>query len=207
MGMDQRQRRREGSQRAQASRARRLNARSKRRNRNVLYALGGAVGLAIVIVLVVLLQGSGPDLGIRVSTLGGIHGPPFVYNTDIAIEGQRVTIPPTSGNHNPVQSPYGFQGQPLIPEAVVHNMEHGSAVIWYQPDDPVLAGQINQLVRQLGSSCLVAGSYRAMDFKVAVTVWGRVLPLDQFDETQMRDFLRAYRGNEGPEADVCRSQS
>ena len=207
MGMDQRQRRREGSRRAQATRTRRQDARKQRRNRNIFFGIGGAVAAAVVIVLIVLTQGGGPSVGINVSTLNGVHAPPFVYNVDINIDGVPVRVPPTSGNHFPNTSSYGFLGETLVPEAVVHNMEHGASVIWYQPGDPELAAQVNQLVRALGSQCLVAGSFEDMSFRLAVTNWGHVLPLDQFDEAQIRGFVGAYRGDTGPEAGLCRQQS
>ena len=90
-----------------------------------------------------------------------------------------------------------------MPEQVVHNMEHGAVVIWYAPDDPALAGSVNGLVRELGSGCLVAGSYASMGFPVVITVWGRLLELPAYDEAQIREFVEAYRGNGGPEAGLC----
>lgn len=46
------------------------------------------------------------------------------------------TDPPTSASHLSSLSRYGFLGEPLVPVAVVHTMEHGAAVIWYQPKTP-----------------------------------------------------------------------
>ena len=86
-------------------------------------------------------------------------------------------------------------------------MEHGAVVIWYQPDRPELASQVNQLVRTLGSQCIVAGSYADMSVDIAVTGWGRVLPQRVYDESELRSFIIAYRGELGPEAGVCRGQS
>ena len=142
----------------------------------------------------------------RVDTRNGVHRPPFIYNQNVVIEGVETRIPPSSGNHLADPGLYGFLGTDVIPEAAVHNMEHGAAVIWYQPDDATLAGQVNSLMRDLGSQCLVAGSYTDMDARIAVTVWGRVLSLNTFDEAQLRAFIREYRGNEGPEAGVCRQE-
>jgi len=207
MAQDQRRRRREGSQRAQASRERRQQARQQRQRQKYIYGGLAAVALAVVIALVVVLQSGGADLGHTVRTLGGVHAPPFVYVRDVVIDGEPERVPPTSGNHLAQTSPYGFLGDTLIPEAVVHNMEHGTVVLWYQPDDPTLAAQVNQLVRALGSQCIVAGTYRDMTFPIAATVWGRVLPLHSYDETQLRAFISEYRGSEGPESGVCLKQS
>ncbi|MEE8519174.1 MAG: DUF3105 domain-containing protein [Dehalococcoidia bacterium] len=208
MGMDRRQRRREGSQRAQASRERRQTARKQRKSKNILYGLGGVVAVAVVVVLVVLLQGGGPDVGYSTSAAGGAHRAPYIYTTEISLDdGRSVRVPPSGGNHLPNRSAYGFLGGPVTPEAAVHNMEHGAIVIWYEPNDPEVAGQVNQLVRQLGGSCIVAGEFLAMDTPVSVTAWGHVLPLDVFDAAQIREFADAYRGNTGPEAGICRGES
>ena len=207
MGMDRRQQRREGSQRAQASRERRQQARAHRKNRQFQYIVGGIATAAVVIAAFFLLQGGGADLGVRVASTSGVHGPPFVYNQNVVIDGVETRIPPSSGNHLGTPSPYGFLGTDVIPEAAVHNMEHGAVIIWYQPGDATLAGQVNSLMRDLGNQCLVAGSYTNMNARIAATVWGRVLSLNSFDETQLRAFIREYRGNEGPEAGICRQES
>ena len=204
MSMDPRQRRREGSQRAQAARAARQETRRKREQRSRVFVLAGALAVVFVVAAAfLLLRDTGPGLGLAVRELPANHNPPYRYDTSLTIDGVSTEIPPTSGRHNPNQSPYGFLGGPLVAEAVVHNMEHGAVVIWYQPGDPDLAGEVNRLVRALGQSCLVAGSFSQMSFEVAATVWGRVLPLDQFDRESLAEFIRTYRGKRGPEAGLC----
>ena len=205
MSMDERQRRREGSQRAQAARAARQDTRRRREQRGRLYLLAGVVGVVIVAAAAfLLLRETGPGLGFAVQELPAGHGPPYLYNTAQTIEGSLAEIPPTSGRHGDA-SPYGFLGRPLIAESVVHNMEHGALVIWYRPGDPDLAGDVNGLVRDLGQSCLIAGSLAQMSFEVAATVWGRVLPLERFDREALAEFAREYRGERGPEAGLCRT--
>ena len=170
-------------------------ARKERQSRSVgLYVLIGLGAIIVIaIVLVFVLREGDPDLGSRVPEIPSLHQPPYSYNTN----------PPTSGNYVATPGRYGFWGAPLVPEQVVHNMEHGAAVIWYAPDDPALAGSVNGLVRELGSGCLVAGSYASMGFPVVITVWGRLLELPAYDEVQIREFVEAYRGNGGPEAGLC----
>ena len=205
MGMDQRQRRREGSQRAQASRERRQNTKARRKKTNLLYGIVAGMVAVAIIAAIVLLQGGGADLGIKVGELAGQHNPPYIYVQDVTIAGEPGRIPPSSGNHFAEQSPYGFLGTDLIPEAVVHNMEHGAVILWYQPDDPNLAGKVNQLVRSLGEQCIVAGSFADQSFEITATIWGRVLPQATYDESELRAFISEYRGTEGPEAGLCRS--
>ena len=208
MSMDQRQRRREGSQRAQAGREARQLARRRRERRSRLYVLGSVLAIVILgAAAFLLLRDTGPKPGFAMQELPGRHGPPYLYITDTVIDGVAATVPPTSGSHDPRRSAYGFLGGPVVSEAAVHNMEHGAVVIWYQPGDPDLAGEINQLVRSLGRSCLVAGSYSQMSFEVAATVWGRVLPQAAFEREALLEFVRTYRGARGPEAGICRQES
>ena len=203
MSQDQRQRRREGSRRAQEGRARRQGARKQRRRLTIVAAVLAAVA---VVAAFVLLRPGGPDLGYTVAALAGNHNPPYVYDTEIELDGVSLQVPPTSGNHSPTTSRHGHLNGILIPEQVVHNMEHGAVVIWYQPGDDVLETEVAQLARSLGNDCLVAGTYAAMDFAVAATVWGRVLPLTAFDAAPLVEFVDAYRGEIGPEAGLCRGQ-
>ena len=208
MSMDPRQRRREGSQRAQAARAARQETRRKREQRSRVFVLAGALAVVFVVAAAfLLLRDTGPGLGLAVRELPANHNPPYRYDTSLTIDGVSTEIPPTSGRHNPNQSPYGFLGRPLIAESVVHNMEHGAVVLWYRPGDPDLAGQVNQLVRSLGRSCLIAGSYSQMSFEVAATVWGRVLPQAEFDSAELLAFVQKHRGKRGPEAGVCRQEA
>ena len=83
-------------------------------------------------------------------------------------------------------------------------MEHGAVVLWYQPEDALLAGQIKQLVKSLGNQCIVAGSFADQSFEVSATVWGRALPQKTYDESSLRAFINKYRGELGPEAGLCR---
>lgn len=204
MSMDQRQRRREGSQRAQAARTARQETRRSRERRSRLYAMAGVLAAVVVVAAaVLLLRDTGPGVGFAVRELPARHGPPYFYDTSLTIDDVRVEIPPTSGSHTDA-SPEGFLGRPLVAESVVHNMEHGSVVIWYQPGDPDLAGDVNQLVRDLGQTCVIGGSFAQMSFEVAATAWGLVLPLAQFDREALAEFIREHRAKRGPEAGVCR---
>ena len=159
--------------------------------------MGGVIAVAIAAIVASQLISFGPDLGEKVPALAASHNPPYTYNTR----------PPTSGNHVESPAAYGFSSTPLEANAVVHNMEHGALVIWFQPDDDALAGQVSDLVSAVGRQCLVAGPYADMDDTVAVTGWGRILRLDTFDSAQIREFVTAYRGDLGPEAGICLGES
>jgi hypothetical protein len=209
MQQDQdRQRRREGSLRARAARTKRAEAGARRTRNRTLYGAAGVLAVVVIAVLAGLLaSGGGPSLGYPVEELPGRHSTPYLYTTELVIEGETRLIPPSSGNHTDQRSAYGFIGEPLVAENVVHNLEHGAVVIWYQPGDPALAGQVNQLIAEVGTECVVGGSYIYMDFPLAATAWGRVLPLEAFDAEALTAFIDAYRGRLGPEAGVCLQES
>ena len=192
---EERERRRQGSRRAQAARQKRQQAGERQRKRLGIVVAAGLALVAAALVAFLTLGGSG-GVGREVEQLVGVHSPPYVYNTN----------PPTSGNHLPSVGRYGHWGEELIPELVVHNLEHGAVVIWYAPGDSELAGSVNRLVRSLGPTCIVAGSYSGMEHPVAATVWGRILELPEFDEELLRAFATEYRGQQGPEAGVCFSE-
>lgn len=169
---------------------------------------------AILIALVLLvsivtfsIQSNTSEYGFEVPLREGLHSPPYIYTLDISVENQPRRIPPTSGNHFEILSRWGFLGAPLVPENVVHNMEHGGVVLWYKSGDATLAGSVNRLIGEVGKKCMVGGSYEDMSYEVAATVWGRVLPLEKFDAIQLKGFISKYRGTQGPEAPLCKAQS
>ena len=210
MDNDAQQRRREGSRRAQSARERTTAAQSRGQQRKLGYVVVGAIVVAVAAIAAFFViggSGSAPTGTVEVPVLPGIHSPPYIYNQDIVINGETVRIPPSSGNHFPSWDQWGFLGEPLLPELVVHNLEHGAVAIWYQPGDPELAGKVNQLITAMGSQCIVAGSYSNMSFPIVATVWGYALPLDGFDEVLLRGFIDEYRGKLGPEAGLCRGES
>ena len=195
-GMTQRRRRQEGARRAQENATQRVQQRRQAQRRR-LYISAAVLVVAIAAIVASQLVSFGADLGQKVQALAGTHNPPYTYNTR----------PPTSGNHLPSTAPYGFNSGSLVANQVVHNMEHGAVVIWFQPGDDVLAGQVRDLVFAVGEECVVAGPYADMDDTVAVTGWARVLRLDALDSAQIREFVAAYRGDLGPKAGICRSES
>ncbi len=207
MTPDDRQRRREGSRRARSARERRAEAQQRNRSKTGVYiAAALLVIVAVAAALFLLLRGGGTELGHAVPLLPAEHRPPYVWIQEV--EGAPGRVPPTSGHHFDLpHQGWGFTGETLVPERVIHNMEHGGVVIWYQPDDPELAGNVNQLVRTTGNQCVVAGSYSDMTYEVAATVWGRVLPLESFESDPIIEFVDLYRGSQGPEAGLCYRES
>jgi hypothetical protein len=46
------------------------------------------------------------------------------------------SVPPTSGPHNPIPLPAGIYGSAPPIDHVLHSLEHGAAIIWYDPSVP-----------------------------------------------------------------------
>jgi hypothetical protein len=174
----------------------------QRRRRNL--ALGGwvAAGLVFVAVLVYLVvQEARPaDLpGEAIPIQGRDHiqvGVPHdPYNSD----------PPTSGPHYDAPAETGFYEQAPLDEHLVHNLEHGHVIIWYNctglSDDActTLKNDIQSVMSRAGPS-LVTGTPKVdavprptMTTQLALTSWGRLLRLDRFDANKILSFIRAFR--------------
>ncbi len=151
MSMDPKERRREGSRRARAALTKRSAAQKRRRNRNLLLGGGGLLALiAAIIASLALLTGGhnnghsgGPGTVVPTQTPTQMSQPQldaWTYNTS----------PPSSGLHLDYWAPWGLLGIPLATGEVIHNAEHGGVVVWYQPNDPTLAGHVSQLVTSMG---------------------------------------------------------
>ena len=195
---EDRRRRVAASKKTQTTQEKRNSTSKRRAFRKNIYIGVPIIILAVILILFIFPRNSDDSLGRSVELLTGIHSPPYLYNSS----------PPTSGNHLTVPSRYGFMGDALVPEAAVHNMEHGAVVIWYKPNDPQLAGSINRLIMDLGPRCLVAGSYSgSLEYDLAATVWGRILELPTYDELVLKNFIETYKGKNGPEAPFCQTES
>lgn len=98
------------------------------------------------------------------------YGDPLCYNSN----------PPTSGPH--AQSPMPFQvlTAPAPKENLVHNMEHGGVVVWYNTTDAAAIATLTQAVNDmlLSGQLVVMSRYVEMEpDTIALTSWTR---LDKF---------------------------
>jgi hypothetical protein len=127
---------------------------------------------------------------------GGGHLPP----------GQQVTYPerfPTSGRHDLSWISPGFYDDILAPAMLVHSVEHGHVVIYY--DDP--GAEAVRLLREWTSfydgkwDGVVAVPAPGLGKRVVLTAWLKRLKLDQFEPSAAAAFIDKYRGR-GPENPV-----
>jgi hypothetical protein len=171
-----------------------------------LLIVGGVLVLGAIILGTVLLFGLGSNanrVGTRVPDEGNNHVPQSevpTYNS----------VPATSGPHWSLGDGlapifWGVYTTPQAQPAVVHNMEHGGIVIWYQ--STATAEDIQKLTQftqqQLGTSQykVILSPWNGPDFghPIAVTAWDWLLYLDGADIDQIRAFQNDHPSSDAPE--------
>jgi hypothetical protein len=192
----------DGRARTRASEAalkRRLDGGGGRGPNLILLGLGGFLAIGAVAVLVALLVGGGScgaDCGTRQPDEGRTH----------IATGQMPTyrsVPATSGPHwnaagvAPIN--WGIYPSPVMEPAVVHNLEHGGLVIWYQPSKLDAAGvkALTDYVRQQLTGArykVILSPWSGKDFghAIAVTAWDWLLYLDQPNTDAIAKFTEAH---------------
>lgn len=115
------------------------------------------------------------------------------------------TEPPTSGQHYSGVAPAGMHDQAVDPRLLVHNLEHGNVVIYYDRD--ALPPEAVERLREL------TGRYRGYwdgvlavprsdrEHPLVLTAWTKMLRLKEFRPAAVDAFIDAYRGR-GPEKPV-----
>ena len=159
--------------------------------------------LGSVVLLLVFLFGRGTengggDVGIRQVDDGRAH-----IEEGIA-GGPYSSIPATSGPHwssADSPGPWGVYSNAQPEERLLHNLEHGGIVIWYQParlDTEGLAA-LDAYVRQQVTTSqfkVILTPWSGADFghPIAVTSWNWLLYLDTPDVDAVRTFFDAHYG-------------
>ena len=206
------------SKTANASRPSRQELREiaeKRRRNSNLMLIGGGVVLAVIVGLILYANfRSGQPVGEEQSlpTLGNTHIPqgstsPITYNS----------VPPTSGPHYPGLAPWAVYREPIRYEQLIHNLEDGGVIIYYQCEDncPELVDQLDAFARPLiaqgrhlvvvrndptwtGDAGSVSPLHQDMGARIALVAWQRIDKFDEFDEARIRAFFERYEGIDHP---------
>lgn len=99
--------------------------------------------------------------------------------------------PPVGGPHAPVWLECGAYDEPVRDEAAVHDLEHGTVWITYDPDlDPDDVAALEDALPNNG----ILSPYAGLDAPVVVTVWGRQLELDGAHDPRLGLFVRTFGG-------------
>jgi hypothetical protein len=126
--------------------------------------------------------------GTSVPILGNDHiespgSPHKPYNSD----------PPTSGPHTPYIAPWGLHNAPVPKEMQVHNLEDGGVIIQYQcVNCQDLIKKLEHITSQYER--IILAPYPGLDTLIALTSWGKIDKLKEFDEKRIIRFINAYIG-------------
>lgn len=191
-----------------AREAMREAAARKRRNQNLMLIGAGVLVAALVIALVALnFRRNQPVVGEQTfPSQGNVHIPlgsvsPVAYNS----------TPPTSGPHYENLAAWGSHAEPQRYEHLVHNLEDGGVVVYYQCEDgcPELVSELERILEPYFAAgrhvvlapndptWTVGGSqplHRDMGARIALTAWQKLLTLDEVDEETIRQFIERYEG-------------
>jgi hypothetical protein len=110
---------------------------------------------------------------------------------------------PTSGPHEQTWLPPGFYEEAQRPTQIVHSLEHGNVVIYFdQPGEEALA-MMKDWTGLYGGQWdgLVAMRTAGLERAVVLTAWTKELRMEDFDPAVAAAFIDEYRGR-GPENPV-----
>ncbi|MDC0706647.1 MULTISPECIES: DUF3105 domain-containing protein [Priestia] len=105
------------------------------------------------------------------------------------------TFPPTSGNHNPTPADYGFYKSPVPFENLVHSLEHGDIVIYYnasllKKNELKQLKELSEIIYK-GSGIEVVPNSQIKE-AVVLTAWTKMLNLQSFNEKKIKQFIYDY---------------
>ena len=170
---------------------------------NLIWSGIGVVVFAII--GIIIWQGVRPAAGESVQVM--VSDPHIQVDSD---PGQYNSDPPTSGPHYAEEARAGFydNNNYKFPAGyLVHNLEHGYVIFWYNCDlldesgCAKLKEQIKTTMDDLGGIKLIAYPWSSLDVPLVMTSWGRLQRFEAFDLAQAKAFYRANL-NQAPEPDA-----
>ncbi len=175
-------------------------ARSNRLPLILAAIVGGLVVLALIAWL--LWQQFKPLPGEQVESNGNAHV------EQGQAHGAYFSNPPTSGWHlNPIPNP-GIYTNPKLPEELGHFMEHGGVWVLYTCPDGC-AELVEQLTRVVNNEIdrnkpVALAPYPAAgatppERRINVVAWQRILSMDEFNGSQIEDFIERLSCRYNPE--------
>jgi hypothetical protein len=163
----------------------------------------GGIGLAVIVVIGFFVwQGVRPAVGESFPIM--TSSPHIDLETD---PGQYNSDPPTSGLHYANEADAGFYDENIYTYPagyLVHNLEHGYVIFWYncnlldEAGCTNLKSQIRTVINDLGGVKIIAYPWDSIDVPLVMTSWGRLQRFESFDADQAKAFYRANL-NKAPE--------
>lgn len=180
----------------------------RRRQQNLIWVGVGALLVLIIGFIVYLnIRGAQPVAGeTTFASQGNTHiefgsPSPITYNS----------TPPTSGPHYGNLVGWGVYDEPQRYEHLIHNLEDGGVVVYYQCPDgcPDVVQELSALVQPYinqgrhvvlvpnDPDWTINGSQplqQDMGARIALAAWQRLLKLDEVDSAAIRTFIERYEG-------------
>jgi hypothetical protein len=156
---------------------------------------------SLAIIGLFVWQGVRPRVGEEIPIMPSSHIP---VDSD---PGKYVSHPPTSGRHYPEEAQAGFYDTNIYQYPagyLVHNLEHGYIIFWYNCgllDEATcidLKSQMKSVMNEFKNVKVVAYPWDSIDVPVVMTSWGRLLKMETFDAAQARAFYKTNL-NRSPE--------
>lgn len=97
--------------------------------------------------------------------------------------------PPVGGPHAPAWLDCGVYDEPVRDENAVHDLEHGTVWITYDPD--LGDDEVDELAAALPQNGILS-PYDGLPAPVVVTVWGRQLELTGADDPRLGLFIEEF---------------
>ena len=179
----------------------RENQRNQKIKTNLVYGGLGLIVLAIIGFIV--WQGIRPAAGESFDVMAEsrehipLDSDPGKYNSD----------PPTSGPHYGEELDAGFyetNSYQFPAGYLVHNLEHGYVIFWYncglldEAGCAELKSKIRAVMDELGGVKMIAYPWPSIDVPLVMTSWGQLQRFESFDAEQSKAFYRANL-NKSPE--------
>lgn len=159
------------------------------------------------------------------SIYGGPYGDPDSFvsrHIEIAADydGDGNSNPPAGGPHwgsavcgtEPLDAPpfcgpapWGIFRDAWPPETLLHNMEHGGLVVWYNTDTQGVIDELKEIVLErvtTGDQLLVMTPYPNMEEEhIAITGWSRVdkFPVEEYTRERVEEFIDTHERRFNPE--------
>jgi hypothetical protein len=110
------------------------------------------------------------------------------------------TNPPTSGNHLQTPAQSGFFTEPVDAGNLVHNLEHGQIVFWYDPDAPEETLDLIEAVVEQEPVATIAVPWEDLEgpYSFAMSAWGASQSCRQVSQEVVDAFRKRFQGR-GPE--------
>ncbi len=89
-------------------------------------------------------------------------------------------------------APSGIYREPWEASTLLHNMEHGGMVVWYNTTDQEIIDDLEDFASDNRNKLLVLTPYPEMEEEhVAITIWARrdLIPVSEYSRERIEDFM------------------